>query len=393
MDAEQDLRLVLELGQQPHLHIRIESGQHAGRVVVEQQLASEFQVQLVAELLDTIEDGTGLFLQVLCTVKAYGVLHRCSFAPLSTLCSRSGSKRGPTATSAVAALHLASVTVCVQNVAPPRRARWRPFTLRASRSVSKTWLHRDERGGDPSPCERHGLCPKRGSTATSAVAALHLASVTVCVQNVAPPRRARWRPFTLRASRSVSKTWLHRDERGGGPSPCERHDLCPKRGSTATSAVATLHLASVTVCVQNVAPPRRARWRSFTLRASRSVSKTWLHRDERGGDPSPCERHGLCPKRGSTATSAVAALHLASVTVCVQNVAPPRRARWRPFTLRASRSVSKTWPHRDERGGGPSPCERHGLCPKRGPTATSAVAARTPTRGVRSRVQSLKSKI
>jgi hypothetical protein len=44
MDAEEDLRLVLEMRQQPHLHIRIESRQHAGRVVVEQQLTSEFKV-------------------------------------------------------------------------------------------------------------------------------------------------------------------------------------------------------------------------------------------------------------------------------------------------------------------------------------------------------------
>ena len=51
IDAEQDVGLVLELLDQPHLHIRIVAGKDAGGVVVEQQLSAELEVELVVEPL------------------------------------------------------------------------------------------------------------------------------------------------------------------------------------------------------------------------------------------------------------------------------------------------------------------------------------------------------
>ncbi len=44
-------------------------------MVVEQQLAAELEVQLVAEATDALENGGGLLLQVLVVVKADGILH------------------------------------------------------------------------------------------------------------------------------------------------------------------------------------------------------------------------------------------------------------------------------------------------------------------------------
>ena len=47
VDAEQDVGLVLELLEQPHLDVGVEAGQDAGGVIVEEQLAAELQVELV----------------------------------------------------------------------------------------------------------------------------------------------------------------------------------------------------------------------------------------------------------------------------------------------------------------------------------------------------------
>jgi len=82
MDAQQDLGLVLQLRQQTHFDVGIEARQHAGCVVVKQQLAAELQVQFVVEAAYAFQDGRRLFFQVLAVVKADSVHHRWPLTPL-----------------------------------------------------------------------------------------------------------------------------------------------------------------------------------------------------------------------------------------------------------------------------------------------------------------------
>ena len=56
VDDDNDLGLILQLQQHLQLGIGLEAGQHAGGVVVIEQLAAEFQIQLVVELRDPLPD-------------------------------------------------------------------------------------------------------------------------------------------------------------------------------------------------------------------------------------------------------------------------------------------------------------------------------------------------
>ena len=69
-DAQDDVGLVLEVVQQAHLDARVEPGQNARGVHVEQQLAAELQVELVAGGFHAFEDRGGLLGEVLLVVES-----------------------------------------------------------------------------------------------------------------------------------------------------------------------------------------------------------------------------------------------------------------------------------------------------------------------------------
>ena len=71
VDDDNDLGLILQLQQHLQLGIGLEAGQHAGGVVVIEQLAAEFQIQLVVELRDPLPDVLRLHLQVFVVVKSF----------------------------------------------------------------------------------------------------------------------------------------------------------------------------------------------------------------------------------------------------------------------------------------------------------------------------------
>ena len=70
-DNDDHLGLILQLQQHLQLGIGLEAGQHAGGVVVIEQLAAEFQIQLVVELRDPLPDVLRLHLQVFVVVKSF----------------------------------------------------------------------------------------------------------------------------------------------------------------------------------------------------------------------------------------------------------------------------------------------------------------------------------
>ena len=51
IDGNDDLHIVLELLEHPDLAVRRKARQHPGGVVIIEQLAAEFQIQLAAELV------------------------------------------------------------------------------------------------------------------------------------------------------------------------------------------------------------------------------------------------------------------------------------------------------------------------------------------------------
>ncbi len=88
VDADDDLRLVAELLEQVHLDVGVEARQHARRVLVEEQLPAELEIELVATALDPLEDRLGLFFEVLRVVE-------CRAAALHRASSRSPPGEGP----------------------------------------------------------------------------------------------------------------------------------------------------------------------------------------------------------------------------------------------------------------------------------------------------------
>ena len=70
-DDDDDLGLILQLQQHLQLRVRLETGQHAGGVVVIEQLSAEFQIQLVVELRDPLADVLRLHLKVFVVVKSF----------------------------------------------------------------------------------------------------------------------------------------------------------------------------------------------------------------------------------------------------------------------------------------------------------------------------------
>ena len=71
VDGDDDLRRVLKLGEHPDLAVGCEAGQHPGRMVVVEELAAEFKIELPAELGNALPDMEELCLQIFFVVKAY----------------------------------------------------------------------------------------------------------------------------------------------------------------------------------------------------------------------------------------------------------------------------------------------------------------------------------
>ena len=74
VDAQDDLRIVLQALEQPHLHVRVVTGQHPCGVVVEDQLAAKLQVQLPVGLVRPSENGLALLGEVPLVVETRGLL-------------------------------------------------------------------------------------------------------------------------------------------------------------------------------------------------------------------------------------------------------------------------------------------------------------------------------
>ena len=69
-DRDDDLRIVAQLLEHADLAVGLEAGQHPGGVVIIEQLAAEFQIQLAAELGQPLRDVLCLQTQVFVVVKA-----------------------------------------------------------------------------------------------------------------------------------------------------------------------------------------------------------------------------------------------------------------------------------------------------------------------------------
>ena len=72
-DGDDDLGLVLHFEQHSDLAVGREAGEDAGGVVIVEELAAEFEIQLAAEFADAVADVLRLQLEVLVVVKAYPV--------------------------------------------------------------------------------------------------------------------------------------------------------------------------------------------------------------------------------------------------------------------------------------------------------------------------------
>ena len=70
-DDDDDLGLLLELQKHLQLGVRLKAGQHAGSVVIVEQLAAEFQIQLIVKLLDALADMLRLHRKIFVVVKSY----------------------------------------------------------------------------------------------------------------------------------------------------------------------------------------------------------------------------------------------------------------------------------------------------------------------------------
>ncbi len=75
-DAEQQVHLVLEVLKEPELDVGVVAGQHAGRVVIEEELPAELEVEAVVGLPDPLQDLRRLLLDVLLVVEPHLSRHR-----------------------------------------------------------------------------------------------------------------------------------------------------------------------------------------------------------------------------------------------------------------------------------------------------------------------------
>jgi hypothetical protein len=79
-DAEQQIHLVFQVLKEPELDVGVVAGQHAGRVVVEEELPAELEVEAIVGLPDPLQDLRRLLLDVLFVVKPHLSRHRSPLA-------------------------------------------------------------------------------------------------------------------------------------------------------------------------------------------------------------------------------------------------------------------------------------------------------------------------
>ena len=70
VDGNDDLRLIAELEQHFHFAVRLKAGKHAGGMVIVEELAAEFQIELAAEGVHALEDPLRLQTQILFKIKS-----------------------------------------------------------------------------------------------------------------------------------------------------------------------------------------------------------------------------------------------------------------------------------------------------------------------------------
>ena len=70
VDHNDHFHLFFQLQQHPQLAVRLESGQHTGRMIIVEQFSAKLQIQLAAELGNTVADVFRLHPQILVIIKA-----------------------------------------------------------------------------------------------------------------------------------------------------------------------------------------------------------------------------------------------------------------------------------------------------------------------------------
>ena len=70
IDSQHYFHTVLQLGQHADFAVGFKSGQHAGRVIVVEQLAAKLQIELTAKLFDALGNVMGLHFQIFVVVKS-----------------------------------------------------------------------------------------------------------------------------------------------------------------------------------------------------------------------------------------------------------------------------------------------------------------------------------
>ena len=81
-DGDDDLGVVLHLKEHLYLAVGLKAGQHAGRVIIVEELAAELQIQLAAELGYPVADIARLFAHIFGIVKSYRF--HVSLSPVKT---------------------------------------------------------------------------------------------------------------------------------------------------------------------------------------------------------------------------------------------------------------------------------------------------------------------
>ena len=70
-DHNHDLYRVSQLGQHAELGVGLEARQHAGGVMIVEELATQFHIELAVELRDALTDVLRLYLEVFLVVESY----------------------------------------------------------------------------------------------------------------------------------------------------------------------------------------------------------------------------------------------------------------------------------------------------------------------------------
>ena len=82
-DGDDDLRVPAHFHEHAHLAVRLKARQHARGVIIVEQLAAKFQIQLAAEMRDSLADLLRLQPYVLCVVKSNIPHHSLPFVTIN----------------------------------------------------------------------------------------------------------------------------------------------------------------------------------------------------------------------------------------------------------------------------------------------------------------------